>query len=107
MTYKNKKVNKIDDINANKISVSKEEPYGTKKSFQYFIRYNDNDVIIPLCIKLPQMSGNVSKFEDNTTILFKISNKQFLKKYNQSNMEKSWKIIENKIWQWTCSWWWW
>ena len=50
------------------------------------------------------MTANVSKFEGNTTMSFKISDKQFLKKYNQSNMEKSWKIIENKIWQWTCSW---
>ena len=50
--YKNKKVTNIDDIDANKILVSKEEPYGTKNSFKYFIRYNDNDVIRPLFIKL-------------------------------------------------------
>ena len=43
--YKNKKVTRIDDIDVNKILVSKEEPYGTKNSFKYFIRYNDNDVI--------------------------------------------------------------
>ena len=55
--YKNKKVTKIDDIDRNKILVSKEEPYGTKTSFKDFIGYNDNDVIRPLCIKLPQMTG--------------------------------------------------
>ena len=82
--YKNKKVTTIDDIDANKILVSKEEPYGTKNSFKYFIGYNDNDVIRPLCIKLLQMTGYVRKFEGNTTILsFKIRNKQLLKKYNQ------------------------
>ena len=43
--YKNKKVTRIDDIDVNKILVSKEEPYGRKNSFKYFIRYNDNDVI--------------------------------------------------------------
>ena len=48
--YKNKKVTKIDDIGVNKILVSKEEPYCTKNLFKYFIRYNDNDVIWPLCI---------------------------------------------------------
>ena len=80
---KNKKVTNIDDIDANKILVFKEEPYGTKKSFKYFIEYNDNDVVRPLCIKLPQMTGYVRKFEGNTTISFKISNKQLLKKYNQ------------------------
>ena len=57
--YKNKKVTKIDDIDVNKILVSKEEPYDTKNSFKYFIGYNDNDVIRPLCIKLPQMIGYV------------------------------------------------
>ena len=31
--YKNKKVAKIDDVDVNKILVSKEEPYGTKNSF--------------------------------------------------------------------------
>ena len=41
--YKNKKVIKIDDIDFNKILVSKEEPYGTKNSFKYFIGYDDDD----------------------------------------------------------------
>ena len=81
--YKNKKVTKIDDIDVNKILVSKEEPYGTKNSFKYFIGYNDNDVIRPLCIRLSQMTGYVRKFEGNTTISFKISDKQLSKKYNQ------------------------
>ena len=27
-----------------------------KNSFKYFIGYNDNDIIRPLCIKLPQMT---------------------------------------------------
>ena len=52
--------------------ISKEEPYGTKSSFKYFIGYNDN-VIRPLCIKLPQVIGHVRKFEGNTTMSFKIS----------------------------------
>ena len=34
--YKNKKTNSIIDIDANKILVSKKEPYGTKNSFKYF-----------------------------------------------------------------------
>ena len=51
--YKNKKVTKIHDTDVDKILVSKEEPYGTKNSFKYFIGYNDNDVVRPLCIKLP------------------------------------------------------
>ena len=90
--YKHKKVTKIDDIDANKTFVSKEAPYGAKNSFKYFIGYHDNDVIRPLCIKLPQMTGYVRKFEGNTTMSFKISNKQLLKKYNQI-----WKRVEKLL----------
>ena len=53
--YKNKKVYQIDNIDVNKILVSKKEPYGTKNSFKYFIGYNDNDVIRPLYVGLPQI----------------------------------------------------
>ena len=90
--YKNKKVTKIHDTDVDKILVSKEEPYGTKNSFKYFIGYNDNDVVRPLCIKLPQMTGYVRKFEGNTTMSFKIIDKKLLKKYNQI-----WKRVENRI----------
>ena len=48
--YKNKKVNRIDDIDVNKILISKKEPYRTQNSYKYFIGYNDNDVIRPLCV---------------------------------------------------------
>ena len=53
--YKNKKVFQIDNIDVNKILVSKKEPYGTKNSFKYFIGYNDNDVIRPLYVGRPQI----------------------------------------------------
>ena len=65
--YKNKKVTKIDDIDVNKILVSKEEPYGTKNSFKYFIGYNDN-VVRPLCVRLPQMTGYARKCDENVTV---------------------------------------
>ena len=77
--YKNKKVIKIDNIVVNKILVSKEEPYGSKNSFKYFIGYNDDDAIRPLCIKLPQMIGYVRNFDGNRTISFKISHSKLLK----------------------------
>ena len=80
--YINKKVVKIDDIGINKILVFKEEPYGTKNSLKNLIGYNDNDVIRPLCVRLPQMTGYIRKFDGNATMSFKISNKKLLKKYN-------------------------
>ena len=83
--YKNKNATKINDIDVNKILVSKEEQYGTKDLFKYFIGYNNNDVIRPLCIRLPQITGCVRKFDGNATMSFKINDKQLLKKYNQIN----------------------
>ena len=61
--------NKIDETDVNKILVSKEEPYITKNSFKYFVGYNDNDVIWPLCINIPQIIGCARKFEGNTKCL--------------------------------------
>ena len=55
--YKNKTINNIEDIDVNNILVSKKESYGNKNSVKYFIGYNDNDVIRPLCIRLPRMTG--------------------------------------------------
>ena len=52
---KTKKLFKIDGIDVNKILVSKKEPYGIKNSLKYSIGYNDDGVIRPLCIKVPQM----------------------------------------------------
>ena len=42
---KKKKILNIDNIDVNKILVSKKEQYGKYNRFKYFIRYNDNDVI--------------------------------------------------------------
>ena len=46
-----------DDVDVNKILVSKKEPYGTKNALKYFIGYNDNDVIRPLYLRLPTNDG--------------------------------------------------
>ena len=94
--YRSKKATKVDDIDVNKILVPKEEPYSTKNSFKYFIGYNDNNLIRPLCIKLPQMTRCVRKFEGNTTMSFKISDKQVLKKYYQI-WKKVEKLLETKF----------
>ena len=81
--YKNKKLFNIYDIDVNKILASKEESYGTKNSLKYFIGYNDDDVIRPLCIKLLQMIGYVKIFDSNKTISFKADDNKLLKKYNR------------------------
>ena len=90
--YKNRKINNIEEIDANDLLVSKKEPYGTKNSFKYFIGYNDNDIIRPLCVKLPQMNGYVRKFDKNLTISFRLTDKQLSKNYN-----KIWQKVEKLI----------
>ena len=87
--YKNKNINNIEDIDVNNILVSKKEPYGTKNSHKYFIGYNDNDNIRPLCIRLPQMTGCARKFNENATMSFIVKDKKLLKKYR-----KIWEAIE-------------
>ena len=74
--YKNIKIFQIENIDVNKILVSKKEPYSTKNALKYFIVYNDNDVIRPLSLRLPQMTGYARKFIENTTMSFKVNNKQ-------------------------------
>ena len=81
--YKNKKINNIEEIDVNNILVSKKEPYGTKNSHKYFIGYNDNDNIRPLCIRLPQMTGYARKFNENATMSFILKDKKLLKKYSK------------------------
>ena len=73
---------KIDEIDVDKILVSKKEPIGTNKSIKHFIGYNDDDIIRPLCVKLPQMIGYVKCFDGNKTISFKVTDKMLLKKIN-------------------------
>ena len=81
--YKNKKFFSLNDIDVNKILVSKKESYGTKNSLKYFIGYNDGDVIRPLCILLPQMIGYVKHFDSNMTMSFKVCDNKLLKKYKE------------------------
>ena len=78
---KNKTINTIEKNGVNNILVSKKEAYSNKNSFKYFIGYNDNDTIRPLCIKLPQMTGYTKKFNSNATMSFIVKDKQLLKNY--------------------------
>ena len=85
-TKKNKKIFNIDDINVNKILVSKNEPYGKNDSLIYFIGYNDNDVIRSLCLKISKITGYINEFNENkNTIIMslRVNDEQLFKKYNK------------------------
>ena len=76
---KNKKIFNIDDIDVNKILVSKKETYHKYNSFKYFIGYND-DVIRPLYLFISQTTGYINKFEKNKiTMSLMIKDMQLLK----------------------------
>ena len=79
-------------INVSKILISKKESYGTKNAFKCFIGYNDNDVIRPLCVRLPQMTSYAKKFVEYITMSFRANNKQLLKSYN-----KIWQKVEKLV----------
>ena len=92
--YKNIKIFNIDEIDVNKILISKKEPYGAKGAFKYFIGFNDNDIIRPLYLSLPEMNGYVKKFKDKktkittTTMSLIVEDEQLFKKYNKVNKNK-------------------
>ena len=92
---KNKKIFNINDVDVNKILVSKKEQYGKNNTFKYFIGYNDNDIIRPLLVKLPQMTSYINKFKDKktkittATVSLMVKDKQLFKNYN-----KIWKETE-------------
>ena len=90
--YGNKKAFQIDDVDVNKVWVSKKEPYSLKNTLKYFIGYNDNDAIRPLCLRLPQMTVYAKKFNENATMPFRANNTQLLKNHN-----KLWEKVEKLL----------
>ena len=50
-------------VNVNQILISDKFKH-SDKGFKYFIGYQNDDIIRPLCIILPQMSGCVKYFEN-------------------------------------------
>ena len=90
--YKNKKLFSLNDIDVNKILLSRKESYGTKKSLKYFTGYNDGDVIRLFCILLPQMIGYVKHYDSHKTMSYKVSDNKLLRKYS-----KIWERLGNLL----------
>ena len=100
---KNKKIFNIDGIDVNKILVSKKVLYGKNNSLKYFIGYNDNDIIRPLFVKLPQTTSYIDKFKDKktkitttTTMSLMVKDKQLFKNYNKI-WEKTKSLMRKKF----------
>ena len=51
--------------------------------FKYFIGYKEGEIIKPLCIILPEMSGYIKYFENSgKNMFFKVKDGDVLDKYN-------------------------
>ena len=80
--YRSGKPFNLNDINVNRIAISKEVVYETKNSFKYFIGYFDeDDVIRPLLLKLSQMIGYLKEFDDSMTMSLRVDHSKLFKKY--------------------------
>ena len=77
----------IDDIDDNKILVSKKEQYGKNNLLIYFIEYND--AIRPLCLKLSKMTVYINEFNNKNknkitiTMSLRVNDEQLFKTYNK------------------------
>ena len=63
------------------------------EGFKYFIGYQEREIIKPLCIILPQMSGYIKYFENSgKNMSFLIKDDEVWGKYNEI-----WDVIRNKL----------
>ena len=79
-------------VNVDQIVVSDKFKHNNE-GFKYFIGYQEGEIIKPLCIILPQMTGYIKYFEyGGMSMSFLIKNGEVWEKYIQI-----WGLIKNKL----------
>ena len=79
-------------VNEDQIVVSDKFKHNNE-GFKYFIGYQEGEIVKPLCIILPQMSGYIKYFENGgKNMSFLIKDDEVWEKY-----EKIWDVIKNKL----------
>ena len=74
--HKSKQPINLDLVNLDQIVVS--------GGFKYFISYKEGEIVKPLCIILPQMTGYIKYFENRgKNMALVIKNDDVLNKYNE------------------------
>ena len=87
-----KKAIDLVSVKLNKIVVSDKFNYN-EDCFKYFIGYQKGEIVRPLCIILPQMSGYIKYFEyGSPNISFLIKDDEVAEKY-----EQIWNVIKTKL----------
>ena len=81
--HKSKQPNDLDLINVDQIVVSDKSEY-SDGSFKYFISYKEGEIVKPLRIILPQITGFIKYFENGGKYMtFVIKDDMCLNKYNE------------------------
>ena len=79
-------------VNVDQIVIS-DKFKNSDEGFKYFIGYQDDEIVKPLCIILPQMSGYIKYFENGgKNMSFFIKDDKVWKKY-----AKTLDVIKNKL----------
>ena len=100
LKFKNIRVNKKEfhrsnqpiDLNVSKLR-SNSCIWHSDDGFKYFIGYQEGEIVKPLCIILPQMSGYIKYFENGgKNMSFLIKDDEVWEKY-----EQIWDVIKNKL----------
>ena len=79
-------------VNVDQIVISDKFKH-SDEGFKYFIGYQEGEIVKPLCIILPQMSGYIKYFENGgKNMSFLIKDDEVWEKY-----EQIWDVIKNKL----------
>ena len=90
--HKSKQPIDLKSVNVDQIVASDRFKH-SDDGFEYFIGYQESEIVKPLCIILPQMSGYIKYFENGgKNMSFMIKDVNVLNKYN-----KIWGKIKEKI----------
>ena len=81
--HKSKQPINLDLINVDQIVISDKFTH-SDDGFKYFIGYKEGEIVKPLCIILPQMTGYIKYFENGgKNMSFVIKDDDVLDKYNE------------------------
>ena len=81
--HKSKQLINLDLVNVDQIIISDKFKHNDD-GFKFFMGYKEGEIVKPLCIILPQISGYIKCFENGgKSILFKIKNDDVLNKHNE------------------------
>ena len=90
--HKSKQPIDLKSVNVNQIVVS-DKFKQSDEGFKYFVRYQEDEIVKPLFIILPPMSGYIKYFENRRkNMSLVIKDEEVWEKY-----DKIWDIIKNKL----------